>query len=48
LEECPKELLDEREIYWIKYYNTFENGYNLTVGGNSGFHYNIDAIFEDY
>lgn len=48
IEECSKEELDEKEIFWIKYYNTFENGYNLTLGGNSGFHYNIEEIFQDY
>ena len=27
--------LDEREIYWIKHFNTYKgNGYNLTPGGN--------------
>jgi len=25
---CPK-LLDEREEYWIKYYNSVKNGYNI-------------------
>lgn len=30
------ENYDERERYWIKYYNTLTpNGYNLTIGGNS-------------
>ena len=29
-------LLDQREIYWIKYYNSFNNGYNLTPGGQGG------------
>lgn len=33
LEECPINQLDEREKYWIKYYDTFNNGYNLTLGG---------------
>lgn len=28
-------LLNEREIYWIKFYDSFNNGYNLTEGGNS-------------
>lgn len=32
----PKEKLDEREIYWIAYYDSFNNGYNLTPGGNPG------------
>lgn len=25
--------LNEREIYWIEYYNSFYNGYNSTTGG---------------
>ena len=33
IEECPIELLDEREIYWIQQFNSFENGYNMTLGG---------------
>lgn len=33
LEECPKEKLNEREIYWINYYNSYLNGYNQTIGG---------------
>lgn len=35
LEECPEEKLDEREIYWIDYYNTYNDGYNQTTGGDS-------------
>jgi group I intron endonuclease len=30
-----KELLNEREIYWIAHYNTFHGGYNSTTGGFS-------------
>jgi group I intron endonuclease len=26
-------LLNEREIYWIEFYNTFKDGYNLRSGG---------------
>ena len=34
LEECPDELLNEREIFWIKEKETFgEKGYNCTTGG---------------
>lgn len=32
----PLEKLDEREAFWIEYYNTFENGYNATRGGDGG------------
>lgn len=38
LEECMDcSLLDEREIYWIKYYNSIDReiGYNITEGGNT-------------
>ena len=33
LEECPKEKLNEKEIYWIKFYNSYKKGYNGTEGG---------------
>lgn len=29
-----RELLGEREKYWISYYNSYENGYNNTTGGD--------------
>ena len=35
-ENVPQNLLNEREIYWIKYYNTYFNGYNETKGGDDG------------
>lgn len=35
LEYCEYSSLDEREIYWIAYYNSYKNGYNMTPGGNS-------------
>lgn len=38
IEECDDNLLDEREIYWIAYYNTTNKqyGYNMTIGGGGG------------
>ena len=33
IEEVPNELLDEREKYWIEYYDSYFNGYNSTRGG---------------
>ena len=30
-----REELDEKEIYWIQYYNSVENGYNIQAGGQS-------------
>lgn len=34
VEECTIEELNEKEEYWIKYYNSQEDGYNVTSGGN--------------
>lgn len=35
LEECEmvQSILNERERYWIQYYNTYNDGYNMTLGG---------------
>ena len=33
IERVNDEDLDEREKYWIAYYNSYENGYNSTLGG---------------
>ena len=33
IERVNDENLDEREKYWIAYYNSYENGYNSTLGG---------------
>ena len=34
IEYCvPEDKLSDREIYWISYYDSFNNGYNLTEGG---------------
>lgn len=30
-----KEKLNERERYWIKFYDTYFNGYNQTIGGSN-------------
>jgi group I intron endonuclease len=41
LEQCPseKKVLDDRELYWMNYYNSTKNGYNLRGGGKGhGWH----------
>lgn len=40
IEECCSSVIDDREIFYIKYYNSFdtENGLNLTSGGKGGRH----------
>lgn len=34
IEECSIEQLNQRETYWITYFNSIENGYNCSVGGD--------------
>ena len=33
IEECENLLLNEKEKYWINFYNSYKNGYNMTLGG---------------
>ena len=48
IEECDNNLLNEREIYWINYYNTYENGYNLTRGGAGTKKINYQEVIKRY
>lgn len=48
IEECSKEKLDEREIYWIKFYNSYYNGYNMTKGGASKIKLDYEQIVLTY
>lgn len=44
------EILNEREKYWINYYNSYYDGYNSTLGGESGLRRDdlvIAALFHD-
>lgn len=36
LEVCNKASLNEREMYYIHLYNSYHQGYNRTLGGQSG------------
>ena len=33
IEYCSEEELNEKEIYWIKFYDSYNSGYNKTPGG---------------
>ena len=33
IEECDDSIIDEREIYWINQLDSYNNGYNMTIGG---------------
>jgi group I intron endonuclease len=46
IEEVDNQLLNEREIYWIDFYDTYHNGYNQTLGGDSSGYRLNDAAKE--
>lgn len=50
IEQVPNNKLDEREKYWIKYYDSYNNGYNSTIGGKlvQLYSWDIDDIIEKY
>ena len=39
--DTSEKELNEREIYWIQYYNSYQQGYNMTPGG-----FNMDNAVE--
>lgn len=56
LEECNIEDLNQREQYWIKKYDSYNNGYNLTLGGQDSNYFSLHRLentidikkFKDY
>lgn len=48
LEKCDNEILAEREKYWISYYDAYENGYNLTPGGDGNPKYDYEFIYNEF
>ena len=44
IEKVPRELLNEREQYWINYYDSFHNGYNRTLGGEGNLIHTSEEI----
>ena len=48
LEECNIADIDEREIYYINKYDTYNNGYNATLGGEGKPVVNYKELAEDF
>lgn len=38
IEECTEDIINDREIYWIEFYDSVKNGLNLKYGGIGGRH----------
>ena len=48
IEEVPIEQLSDKEQYWIQYYNSYNNGYNATIGGDGKHLYDYNAIIKGF
>lgn len=48
VEECDYKILSDREIYWIKFFNSYNSGYNATLGGDGKVLYNYEEILEKF
>ena len=48
IEESSAEDLNDREIYWINYYNSYHYGYNATHGGDGKILYDYSVVYEAY
>lgn len=48
LEKCDNNIISQREIYWIEYYNTYKSGYNATKGGDGKAYINEDEVIKEY
>ena len=44
IETCDNKILNEREIYWINYYDSCNNGYNISHGGNGYLKYEDEEL----
>ena len=48
VEEVNIKELSKKEIYWIGYYDTYNNGYNATLGGDGKILYDYDEFAQLY
>lgn len=48
LEECSCEDASQKEQFWIQKLDTYNNGYNATLGGDSKHYYNYLEIANKY
>ena len=46
IEECDDEKLNERESYWIEYYDSYYYGYNATLGGDGTIRIDRNIVYQ--
>lgn len=44
LEECPQDKMNEREVYWVSFYDSYNKGYNLTEGGQDSNYFSLHRL----
>lgn len=48
VEQCDNTIINDREKYWIEYYNSYKNGYNATIGGDGTVYCDYDLVYSLY
>ena len=48
IEQCSENIVNEREKYWIQYFNSYRNGYNATLGGDGKAYLDRKKVIELY
>lgn len=48
IEECSLNEVEEREKYWIEFYQSFKNGYNATIGGDGKSYIDREIVIKNY
>lgn len=48
IEKCSDDILNDRERYWISFYDSYNNGYNSTEGGDGRIQLNRELIKEKW
>ena len=48
IEKCSDDILNDRERYWISFYDSYNNGYNSTEGGDGRVQLNRELIKEKW
>ena len=48
IEQCNENIVNEREKYWIEYYDSFKKGYNATLGGDGKAYIDRELVIKTY
>lgn len=48
IEQCNENIVNEREKYWIEYYDSFKKGYNATLGGDGKAYVDRELAIKTY